>query len=144
MVTQPETVLINWSSYADTRAGLGADFARILGYFREDGTKSVAAIEEAMRASDAAKLVIPAHTLKGDSAQFGADRLSALAEQIEMTARRCVELRQQPDELLQSVVMLRQVFEQSLDALEKETNPLVQRRSFGRRNEPADTSFGRI
>ncbi|MEM1133360.1 MAG: Hpt domain-containing protein [Pseudomonadota bacterium] len=144
-MTHAETPLVNWSTFAETRSALGADFVRILGYFREDGTKSVADIEEAMRASDAAKLVIPAHTLKGESAQFGAERLAAVAEQIEMVARRCVELRQQPDELLQAVVMLRELFEQSLQALEKETNPLVQRRTFGRRKEePVDTSFGRV
>ncbi len=33
---------------------------RILGYFREDGVKSVARIEEAMRANNAASMVIPA------------------------------------------------------------------------------------
>lgn len=130
-VTQEETPLVNWATFTDTRSALGGDFVRILGYFREDGTKSVAAIEDAMRAGNSAGLVIPSHTLKGDSAQFGAERLSAVAEKIEMAARRCVELRQEPDELLQLVVMLRHLFEQSLTALEKETNPLVQRHTLG-------------
>ncbi|MEO1044154.1 MAG: Hpt domain-containing protein [Pseudomonadota bacterium] len=144
-MTHEDTPLVNWATFSDTRSGLGADFVRILGYFREDGTKSVAQIEEAMRARNAAGLVIPAHTLKGDSAQFGAERLSLLSENIEMAARRLVELRQEPDELLQQVVVLRQLFEQTLASLEKETNPLVQRRTFGRRTEePVDNSFGRI
>ena len=44
--------LIDWNAFAETRNLLGAGFVRILGYFLEDGTKSVAAIEEAMRLKD--------------------------------------------------------------------------------------------
>jgi hypothetical protein len=55
--------LVNWDSFSQARAELGANFVRILGYFREDGVKSVARIEEAMRGQNAAALVIPAHTL---------------------------------------------------------------------------------
>ncbi|MGQ3177349.1 MAG: Hpt domain-containing protein, partial [Blastomonas fulva] len=62
-----EAPLINWSTFAEARATLGTDFVRILGYFREDGTKSVDAIEAAMRDKSAARLVLPAHTLKGES-----------------------------------------------------------------------------
>lgn len=119
--------IINWNSFSETRSVLGADFVRILGYFREDGIKSVDAIEKAMREKSAAALVIPAHTLKGESAQFGAERLTYVAEQIEMGARQCVEYREEPDELLPLVVGLRKLFEASLSALEKETNPLVER-----------------
>ena len=76
--------LIDWTVFGETRTLLGAGFMRILGYFREDGTKSVAAIEEAMRLKDSAKLVMPAHTLKGEAWQFGANRLALLAEEIEV------------------------------------------------------------
>jgi len=133
--------LVNWSAFADARSALGSDFIRILGYFREDGVKSVAAIEEAMRSRNAAGLVLPAHTLKGESYQFGAERLALLSEKIEMTARRCVELHQEPDELLQDIVGLRALFEESLSLLEKEANPLVERRTFGRRP-VAGSAFG--
>ena len=75
--------LIDWKAFGETRNLLGAGFVRILGYFLEDGTKSVAAIEEAMRLKDSAKLVMPAHTLKGEAWQFGANRLALLAEEIE-------------------------------------------------------------
>lgn len=128
--------IINWSSFSETRAVLGADFVRILGYFREDGIKSVAAIEQAIREKNAAALVIPAHTLKGEAAQFGAERLTDVAEQIEMGARQCVEHREEPDELLPLVVGLRTLFDVSLSALEKETNPLVERSQSDMR-EPA-------
>jgi HPt (histidine-containing phosphotransfer) domain-containing protein len=137
-----EAPLINWSTFAEARATLGTDFVRILGYFREDGSKSVDAIEAAMRERSAAKLVLPAHTLKGESWQFGAEQLAMLAEKIEMTARHCVETQQEPDELLEDIVGLRDVFRLSLSALEKEANPLVERRSFGRRNPIAGAVMG--
>lgn len=129
-----DEILVDWDEFRATRAQLGAAFVRILGYFREDGIKSVAAIEEAMRARDARGLVMPAHTLKSEARQFGAERLGALAEDIEMFARSCVESRISPDEYLPRVVNLRPLFEETLGALEREANPLVQRRpvSFGR------------
>ncbi|GAA4766078.1 hypothetical protein GCM10023219_09090 [Stakelama sediminis] len=131
-----ERGLIDWTAFASARAQLGANFVRILGYFREDGTKSVSQIEQAMRAQDAAALVIPAHTLKGESRQFGAEALSELAETVEVIARACVERREQPGDALQHVVKLRPLFESTLSALESEANPLVSRKSggFGRRN----------
>lgn len=137
-----EAPLVNWSTFAETRAALGTDFVRILGYFREDGTKSVDAIEAAMREKSAAKLVLPAHTLKGESWQFGAEQLAMISEKIEMTARHCVETQQEPDELLEDIVGLRDVFRLSLTSLEKEANPLVERRTFGRRNPMAAAAIG--
>lgn len=134
-MTDQDQTLIDWDEYRASRAQLGAAFVRILGYFREDGTKSVLAIENAMREGDARGLVMPAHTLKGESRQFGAETLALLAEDIETFARRCVEMRVSPEEYLPKVVGLRSLFHATLDALEAETNPLVQRRpvtGFGR------------
>ena len=126
-----DDILIDWDEFRATRAQLGAAFVRILGYFREDGTKSVVAIEEAMRAHDARGLVIPAHTLKGESRQFGAEKLAELAEDIETFARHCLEAQVSPEEYLPRVVELRPLFEQTLEQLEREANPLVQRRPAG-------------
>jgi histidine phosphotransfer protein HptB len=120
---------INWDVFAETRSVLGESFVRVLGYFREDGTKSVAEIEEAMRQRNSGKLVLPAHTLKGEGFQFGAEKLAALAEEIEVAARHYVEIRQDPEELLEKVVQLRPLFERTLAALETEASPLVERRS---------------
>ncbi|MDP3782618.1 MAG: Hpt domain-containing protein, partial [Sphingopyxis sp.] len=39
-----DEILVDWDEFRATRTQLGAAFVRILGYFREDGTKSVAAI----------------------------------------------------------------------------------------------------
>lgn len=130
--------LIDWNAFNQARAELGSDFVRILGYFREDGVKSLDLIEAAMRAKNSAALVRPAHTLKGEARQFGAEPVGDLAEVIEMTARRCVELQQTPDELIPEVVKLRPLFNATLELFDRETNPLVQRRpagagGFGRR-----------
>ncbi|GGA59495.1 Hpt domain-containing protein [Sphingomonas psychrolutea] len=126
--------LIDWNVFMRARAELGAGFVRILGYFREDGVKSVAAIEAAMRAQNAAGMIIPAHTLKGEARQFGAEPLGALAERIETIARDCVENRDTPDQALADIVALRPLFEATLSMLERESNPLVERRpAFGRR-----------
>jgi histidine phosphotransfer protein HptB len=127
---------VDWSIFGQVRAELGADFVRILGYFREDGIKSVAAIEEAMRGRSAAALVRPAHTLKGESLQFGAEPLGRLSEHIEMVARRCVESHDAPDELIEEVVKLRPLFEETLALFEREVSPVVARRpavGFGRK-----------
>ena len=135
--------LVDWTVFSQARTELGADFVRILGYFREDGTKSVAAIEQAMRARSAAALVLPAHTLKGESRQFGAEPLGDLAEQIESVARRCVEYHQTPDELIEAVVRLRPLFESTLTMFDRETNPLVERRpAFGRKAQAVGGGFG--
>jgi HPt (histidine-containing phosphotransfer) domain-containing protein len=120
--------LIDWKAFGETRNLVGAGFVRILGYFLEDGTKSVAAIEEAMRLKDSAKLVMPAHTLKGEACQFGANRLALLAEEIEVAARHYVEIQIDPSELVEKVVHLRPLFEATVSALEAETSPLVERR----------------
>jgi len=144
-VPHQETDLVNWTEFTRTRNELGAAFPRILGYFREDGVKSIQAIEQAFRARNAVALVTPAHTLKGESAQFGAYRLSAMAEEIEMVARRCVETREQPDELIETVVALRPCFTETLALLDRDANPLVARRpvTFGRRTETPAQGFGR-
>jgi histidine phosphotransfer protein HptB len=135
---------INWTTFTETRTVLGDSFVRVLGYFREDGTKSVADIEAAMRERNSAKLVLPAHTLKGEGYQFGADRLAALAEEIEIAARHYVEIRQDPEDLLEKVVQLRPLFERTMAALEAEASPLVERRAaFGSRTF-GNNQFGRL
>jgi HPt (histidine-containing phosphotransfer) domain-containing protein len=134
-VTTGNDPLVNWDAFAQARTELGANFVRILGYFREDGVKSVSRIEEAMRAENAAAMVIPAHTLKGEAGQFGAEPLAELAETIEMTARACIERHDTPTQALEYVVQLRPLFETTLSMLEREANPLVERKpaAFGRR-----------
>ena len=137
--------LVNWDAFAQSRAELGASFVRILGYFREDGVKSVAQIEEAMHDGNTAALVLPAHTIKGEARQFGAEPLAQIAELIESTARVCVESRRFPDELVPEVVELRKLFSRTVDLFDRATNPLLTRSSqsgFGRK--VGNQDFGRI
>lgn len=131
-----DSELIDWTVWAETRSALGPNFVRILGYFREDGTRSVEEIEKAMRANDPAAMVLAAHKLKGEALQLGALQLSITAETIEMTARACLEHHERPDEILELVVALRPMFRETLAILEQDASPLVQQRQplgFGRR-----------
>lgn len=136
--------LVDWTVFNGAREQLGAGFARILQYFREDGVKSVETIEAAIRQRDSVALVRPAHTLKGESLQFGANALSALAEKIELTARHLVEVQETPEELVPDAARLRPLFTQTLDQLEKAINPLVARRSSFGQKDVANQPFGRI
>lgn len=119
---------VDWDIFSRTRSELGAAFVRILGYFLEDGEKAVAKIEDAMQRHDAAALVIPAHTLKSEARQFGAELLGGLAETIEHAARRSIEMRLFPDDLIPEVAKLRPLYLKTIEQLEQEANPLRQRR----------------
>ena len=139
--------IVDWVYFERSRTQLGASFIRILSYFREDGKKSVGDIETAMREQNTAALVIPAHTLKGEARQLGAEPLAKVAELIESTARFCLESRRFPDELIPEVVELRRLFNQTIEQFDKATNPLLSRGptgpvGFGRK--AANQSFGRI
>jgi HPt (histidine-containing phosphotransfer) domain-containing protein len=144
-VTDEARDIVDWTHFEKSRAELGPAFIRILTYFKEDGTKSVAQIEEAMREQNTAALVIPAHTLKGESRQLGAEPIAKIAELIETTARFCIETHRFPDELVPEVVQLRKLFNQTVELFDKATNPLMTRSApggFGRKVN--NQGFGRI
>ena len=137
--------IIDWAHFEKSRSELGPGFIRILSYFREDGAKSINQIDQAMREQNTVALVIPAHTLKGEARQFGAEPLAKLAELIESTARICIETHRFPDELVSEVVELRRTFEQTVELFDKATNPLLTRArpaAFGRK--VGNQDFGRI
>lgn len=138
--------IIDWAHFERSRAELGPGFIRILGYFKEDGVKSIAQIEQAMREEKTAALVLPAHTLKGEARQLGAEPLAETAELIESTARYCIESHRFCDELVPHVVELRRLFERTVAAFDKETNPVLTRAApsggFGRR--ASNQGFGRL
>ena len=137
------TELIDWVAFARMRTQLGADFIRILGYFREDGEKSVSRIEQAMQGRDAAALILPAHTMKTEARQFGAGLLADLAEEIEDAGRRAIESRLFPDQILPQVARLRPLYRDTMDLFEQETNPLVARRATLSRG-VGNQEFGRL
>jgi HPt (histidine-containing phosphotransfer) domain-containing protein len=132
-----EKDIVDWVHFEKSRSELGPGFIKILSYFKEDGTKSIAQIEDAMREHNTTALVIPAHTLKGESRQLGAEPLAKIAELIETTARFCIESHRFPDELLPQVVELRRVFEKTVELFDGATNPLLSRAR------PAPMGFGR-
>jgi len=138
--------IIDWVHFEKSRAELGPGFIRILSYFREDGEKSLVAIEQAMHEQNTVALVIPAHTLKGEARQFGAEKLAAVAENIEQVARICIETHRFPDELVPDVVELRRLWNRTAELFDKATNPLQSRAGgaagFGRK--VANQGFGRI
>ena len=136
--------VVNWAHFQRCRTELGPQFVKILGYFREDGEKSVAKIEDAMQRRDATALVIPAHTLKTEARQFGGDPLGDMAEQIEFAARRSIEQRLFPDELIPTVAKLRPLYRQTIDLFDREINPLLERKpGFGRAG-ASNQDFGRL
>ena len=145
-MSDDDSKIVDWVLFERSRAELGAGFIRILSYFREDGAKSVAQIEEAMHDQNTAALVLPAHTIKGEARQFGAEPLANVAELIESTARLCVESRRFPDELVPEVVELRKLFNRTAELFDKATNPLLTRAApasgFGRK--VGNQDFGRL
>ena len=137
--------IVDWAYFEKSRTELGPGFIRILSYFKEDGVKSIAQIEQAMRDENTTALVIPAHTLKGEARQLGAEPLAKIAELIETTARFCLEAHRFPDELVPEVVELRALFDRTVELFDKATNPLVSRTpasGFGRK--VSNQGFGRI
>ncbi len=138
--------IVDWVHFEKSRGELGPGFIRILGYFNEDGAKSVAQIEAAMREQNTVALVIPAHTLKGEARQFGAEPLAAKAELIEQVARSCIETHRFPDELVPDVVELRRLWNETSELFEKATNPRLTRApvqgGFGKK--VANQGLGRI
>src|SRR6478672_4610044 len=147
MVADEARDIVDWAYFEKSRTELGSGFIRILTYFKEDGVKSVAQIEQAMRDENTTALVLPAHTLKGEARQLGAEPLATIAELIETTARFCIESRRFPDELVPEVVALRRLFSQTVEQFDQATNPIVRRgvassASFGRK--VGNQGFGRI
>jgi HPt (histidine-containing phosphotransfer) domain-containing protein len=142
--TEPEAEpIVDWNVFSRARSEMGPGFIRMLGYFREDGEKSVAQIEAAMRRKDSAALVTPALTLSTEARQFGAEPLADVAEEIEGVARHCLEMRLTPEELLPSVAKLRPLYERTIALFDQEANPLQQRRP-GSRGSDAANQFGRL
>ena len=120
--------IIDWEVFMAARSAMGPGFIRILTYFREDGETAIGRIEDAMRRRDTVALVRPAQTLEEGARELGAEPLAELAGKIEDTARRSIEMRSVPDELIPAVARLRTLYNRTVALVEKEINPLVERR----------------
>ena len=123
--------IVDRTRYAQAKAELGGSFSRILGYFREDSAKAILAIEEAVRTRDAVALVRPAHTLKGESLQFGAEPLGLLAEALEKAARQAVEDHGFPADAVEQVARLRPLLSETLAFFERDLIAQVPLRRVG-------------
>lgn len=130
---------VNWTTFDQTRSLIGGEFAKILGYYRDDAAKCVVAVEQAYKLRDAVSMVRPAHTLKGDSLQFGGEALGRLAEHIEHSARRCVEEHSAPDKLDAEIMRLRPLLIETLGEFERE----LTRSQSATMRRPAAAGFGR-
>ena len=119
MIDNTEAI-VDITRFMQAKGELGGSFARIVGFFREDGEKAIRAIESAMGRGDAAALVRPAHTLKGESLQFGAELLGSAAETIEKAAREAVEHHEFPTHVAVQVAQLRPLFHHSLAFFDRE------------------------
>jgi len=117
---QTNNSVVNWTTFGQTRELIGNDFVKILGYYRDDAAKCVVAVEQAYKLRDAVSMVRPAHTLKGDSLQFGGEAIGRLAEHIEHAARRCVEEHSAPDSLDVEILRLRPLLIETLAQFERE------------------------
>jgi HPt (histidine-containing phosphotransfer) domain-containing protein len=118
VLSDEQADIVDWALFEKNRAELGPGFIRIISYFREDGAKSLQQIEQAMREENTTALVLPAHTIKGEARQLGAEPLAKIAELIETSARFCIESRRFPDELVPEVVQLLALFDQTEELFE--------------------------
>ena len=128
-MSQTIQAVIDWERFGQARTHLGVRFLRVIGYFRDDGAKSVATIEDSLRAGDAIGMIGPADLLKADALQIGALSVAELAEDVEFAARDCVEWRQSPEVLLEQVMLLRRHFSDTVAQLDREVSPLMARRT---------------
>jgi HPt (histidine-containing phosphotransfer) domain-containing protein len=62
-------------------------FRDLVQIFLDDSPQRIAEIEHALAQGDARQLTLAAHSLKGSSSNFGADRLCLLSEKLEQLGR---------------------------------------------------------
>jgi len=62
-------------------------FRDLVQIFLDDSPQRIAEIEQALARGDTRQLTLAAHSLKGSSSNFGADRLRSLSEQLEQLGR---------------------------------------------------------
>ncbi|MEQ1704610.1 MAG: Hpt domain-containing protein [Rickettsiales bacterium] len=81
------TDLLDMIAIAEVKAMMKAKFPTMVEYFLEDSESYITSIREGIAASNAEKIVSPAHTLKSSAQQMGAIRVSEIAKEMEVLAR---------------------------------------------------------
>lgn len=120
---------INWQILRKTQNRFGNHFFMHFGYFITESPGAIQKIEDAMRANNAAKMVLPANRLAEDAFLFGAIALGELAETVEHKAQECVTKRTTPEILKQDICKLPLLYHTSISRIEREISPLVHRKS---------------
>jgi HPt (histidine-containing phosphotransfer) domain-containing protein len=79
---------LDMTTFEELKEMSGADFIdELVDTFLEDAPKLINEMKTALETKDAETFRRAAHSLKSNSATFGATRLSALAKEIELLAR---------------------------------------------------------
>lgn len=89
-MTQPEPAILDEDVLDELRSSVEGDrsfVVELIEAYVADGATHVAEVETAVADGDAGSLVRPAHTLKSSSATVGAQRLAALARDLEVAGR---------------------------------------------------------
>jgi HPt (histidine-containing phosphotransfer) domain-containing protein len=80
--------VIDAAAFENLRVTMGADFiGELIDTFNEDTPKLLAELRRALEAGDVEAFRRTAHSLKSNSANFGATLLSAQAKELEMQAK---------------------------------------------------------
>jgi histidine phosphotransfer protein HptB len=75
---------IDMTTFEELKQTSGADFiSELIDTFLDDGPKLIGQMKAALKAKDAESFRRAAHSLKSNSATFGASHLSALAKELE-------------------------------------------------------------
>jgi histidine phosphotransfer protein HptB len=79
---------LDMTVYDELKEATGADFiGELIDTFLEDAPRLTAELTSSLRAHDAETFRRAAHSLKSNSATFGASRLSGLAKELEMLGK---------------------------------------------------------
>lgn len=79
---------LDMTVYDELKEATGADFiAELVDTFLEDAPRLMSELQSSLQAHDVETFRRAAHSLKSNSATFGASRLSGLAKELEMLAK---------------------------------------------------------
>lgn len=70
------------------------DFPLIMGYYLDEAESRIAQMQRAMNEQDVTKAMIPAHTIKSSSRQFGATTLGDAAYEVELASKNAAPISQ--------------------------------------------------
>lgn len=78
---------IDWEAHGEAKILFHQKYPQMLGYYQEDVARYLREIEEALAVADIEGVIRPAHTIKSNSRNMGALKLSLLAGDMEALAK---------------------------------------------------------